>query len=126
MLTYPLITLISESFNDPENLTTDGEFDLELESQNVNVVVNGIAYFRLEGSSANLSIVVAAGDSRVEAASLLVQDVTLNHRGSNDIIINPQESLKGTIRGTGDVRSYNRPDVIEVEELYKGRLIFND
>ena len=126
VLTYPMITLISESFNDPENLTTDGEFDLELESQNVNVVVNGIAYFRLEGSSANLNVVVAAGDSRVEAASLLVQNVTLNHRGSNDIIINPLESLRGTIKGTGDVRSYNRPDVIEVEELYKGRLIFND
>ncbi|MGB5388491.1 MAG: head GIN domain-containing protein [Eudoraea sp.] len=126
VLSYPQITLISESFNDPENLTTDGEFDLELASQNINVVVNGIAYFKLKGSSANLSVVVAAGDSRVEAASLLVQNVTFNHRGSNDIIINPLESLRGTIRGTGDVRSSNRPEVIEVEELYKGRLIFDD
>ncbi|MGB5430011.1 head GIN domain-containing protein [Eudoraea sp.] len=126
VLSYPQITLISESFNDPENLTTDGEFDLELASQNINVVVNGIAYFKLKGSSANLSVVVAAGDSRVEAATLLVQNVTFNHRGSNDIIINPLESLRGTIRGTGDVRSSNRPEVIEVEELYKGRLIFDD
>lgn len=126
VLSYPQITLISESFNDPENLTTDGEFDLELASQNINVVVNGIAYFKLKGSSANLSVVVAAGDSRVEAATLLAQNVTFNHRGSNDIIINPLESLRGTIRGTGDVRSSNRPEVIEVEELYKGRLIFDD
>ncbi|MGB5227134.1 MAG: head GIN domain-containing protein [Eudoraea sp.] len=126
VLSYPQITLISESFNDPENLTTDGEFDLELASQNINVVVNGIAYFKLKGSSANLSVVVAAGDSRVEAATLLVQNVTFNHRGSNDIIINPLESLRGIIRGTGDVRSSNRPEVIEVEELYKGRLIFDD
>lgn len=126
LLTYPQITLISESFNEPENLTTDGEFDLELASQNVNVIVNGIAYFKLKGSSANLSVVIAAGDSRVEATSLLVQNVTLNHRGSNDILINPQESLRGTIRGTGDVRSYNRPNIVEVQELYKGRLIFND
>ena len=89
-------------------------------------MVNGIAYFKLKGSSANLSVVIAAGDSRVEAASLSVQNVTLNHRGSNDLLINPQESLRGTIRGTGDVRSYNRPDIIEVQELYKGRLIFDD
>ena len=126
VLTYPQITLISESFNDPENLTTDGEFDMEFASQNVNVVVNGIAYFKLKGSSTNLSVVVAAGDSRIEAESLLVQNVTLNHRGSNDILINPQESLRGTIRGTGDVRSYNRPDIVEVQELYKGRLIFDN
>lgn len=126
VLAYPEITLVSESFNDPENLTTDGEFDLELASQNVNVVVNGIAYFKLRGNSANLSVVIAAGDSRIEAASLLVQNITLNHRGSNDILINPQESLRGTIRGTGDVRSYNRPDIVEVQELYRGRLIFDD
>ncbi|MEP0131455.1 MAG: head GIN domain-containing protein [Eudoraea sp.] len=126
VLAYPQITLISESFNDPENLTTDGEFDLELASQNVNVVVNGIAYFKLRGNSANLSVVVAAGDTRIEAVLLLVQNVTLDHRGSNDILINPQESLRGTIRGTGDVRSYNRPDIVEVQELYRGRLIFDD
>ena len=126
VLTYPRITLISESFNDPENLTTDGEFDLQLASQDVNIVVNGIAYFKLNGSSENFSVVVAAGDSRIEAASLSAQNVSLNHRGSNDVFINPQESLRGTIRGTGDVRSYNRPEIVEVEELYKGRLIFND
>jgi hypothetical protein len=126
VLTYPRITLISESFNDPENLTTDGEFDLQLASQDVNIVVNGIAYFKLNGSSENFSVVVAAGDSRVEAASLSAQNVSLNHRGSNDVFINPQASLKGTIRGTGDVRSYNRPEIVEVEELYKGKLIFND
>ena len=95
-------------------------------AQDVNVVVNGIAYFKLSGSSANLNVIIAAGDSRVEARSLVVQNVTLNHRGSNDVLINPQTSLKGTIRGTGDVVSYNRPDVIDVKELYKGKLIFND
>jgi hypothetical protein len=126
VLTYPQITLISESFNDPENLTTDGEFDLQLASQDVDVVVNGIAYFKLSGSSANLNVTIAAGDSRVEARTLIVQNVTLNHRGSNDMLINPQASLKGTIRGTGDVVSYNRPDIIDVNEIYKGKLIFND
>lgn len=126
VLTYPQIKLISESFIDPDNLTTDGEFDLELESQRIEVVVNGIAYFKLRGSSENLSVVVAAGDSRIEAESLIVQNVTLNHRGSNDILVNPQVSISGTIRGVGDVISYNRPATVEVDEIYKGRLLFND
>ena len=42
------------------------------------------------------------------------------------MIVNPQASIKGSIFGTGDVISVNRPPVVEVEELYTGRLIFED
>ena len=71
-------------------------------------------------------MVVAAGDSRTEASELQAQSVTVNHRGSNDILVNPVQSISGTIRGTGDVISYNRPETITVEELYKGELIFRE
>lgn len=123
-LSYPTINLLSESFNVPEAETVDGEFNLQLDSQNVNVVVNGIAYFHLVGKAVNLNLVIAAGDSRIEAEDLLVENVSLNHRGSNDMLINPQLSITGVIRGTGDVVSFNRPAAIEIEEKYKGRLLF--
>ena len=125
-LNFTDLTLISESFTMPENETTDGSFDLSLNTQSVNVVVNGIAYFRLRGTTENLDITIAAGDSRIEAEDLLANAVNLNHRGSNDILVNPQESLQGIIRSTGDVISYNRPDIIDVEEVFNGRLIFVD
>lgn len=123
-LPYENLTLFSESFINPESETTDGEFDLELNTENLSVVVNGIAYFKFRGATENLSLTIAAGDSRIEAANLVAQNVNLNHRGSNDIFIDPQQSVKGVIRGTGNVISSNRPSVIEVEELYKGRLLF--
>lgn len=125
-LTFSDITLISETFINPENETTDGSFDLELQSQSVRVVVNGIAYFKLSGSTATLDINVAAGDSRIETESLIATNVIVNHRGTNDILVNPQESLQGIIRSTGDVISFNRPAIIEVEEIFNGRLIFKD
>ena len=125
-LPFTDISLISESFNNPETETTDGSFDLEFNSQSIRVVVNGIAYFKLRGLTENLNIVIAAGDSRIEAEELQAQNVDLDHRGSNDIRINPQESLQGVIRGTGDVLSYNRPAIVDVDVLFRGQLLFED
>ena len=124
ILAYDRLTLLSESFNNPESETTDGEFDLEVGTQMLSVVSNGIAYFRLTGNTEVLNLSIPAGDSRIEAENLIAQNINMNHRGSNDMFLNAQRSIRGTIRGTGDVVSINRPDTIEVQELYKGRLIF--
>lgn len=124
VLLYPTLTLLSESFINPESETTDGEFDLDVATASLNVVVNGIAYFKLRGTTENLSLNIAAGDSRIEAENLVAENVTIDHRGTNDIFINPQETLSGVIRGTGDVVSYNRPAVVDVEVLFNGKLFF--
>lgn len=126
VLTYPNLTLLSEAYNNPEADTTDGSFILEVDNNRVSIVANGISYYNLKGQTNEFSVVVAAGDSRTEASELQAQSVTVNHRGSNDILVNPIQSISGTIRGTGDVISYNRPETITVEELYKGELIFRE
>jgi len=126
VLNYTNLKLISESFSNPEAETTDGAFNLELASQTIAIVTNGIAYFKLSGTASNLNILIAAGDSRIEADNLVSENVSLNHRGSNDIFVNPQERISGVIRGYGDVISVNRPTEIEVETLFNGRLIFKD
>ncbi len=125
-LNYPDLSLISESFNEPDAETTDGSFDIEVENERVSIVVNGIAYFKLRGATTNLSITVAAGDSRIETQELMAEEVTINHRGSNDVFVNPQQRISGVIRGYGDVICVNRPNEVEVEELFNGRLIFRD
>lgn len=126
VLAYPNLTLISESFSNPETETTDGSFDLEVNSTTVRIVVNGIAYFKLKGQTDTFNVTVAAGDSRIEAADLIANRVGINHRGSNDVYVNPQVRIGGVIRGTGDVISVNRPPEVEVEELFNGRLIFQE
>lgn len=124
VLAYTDLTLLSESFINPESETTDGEFDLEVDTRALTIVVNGIAYFKLRGATESLNLTIAAGDSRIEAESLIAQNIGLNHRGSNDMFVNPQLSIGGVIRGTGDVICVNRPDEVAIEMLYKGRLIF--
>ena len=65
-----------------------------------------------------------AGNSRFEGANLEAQNVVISHRGTNDMIVNPQQSLKGVIRSYGNLISKNKPPIIEVDVLFKGRLIF--
>jgi len=126
VLSYPILRLISESFINSESETTDGEFDLELDTDSVTVLVNGIAYFKLRGRTEFFGAAIAAGDSRIEAENLRANFVDIDHRGSNDILVNPQRLLKGDIRGTGNVISFNEPDMIDIMELFKGKLIFRN
>ncbi len=124
VLSFPTLSLLSERFNDPEADNTSGAFQLELDCQSLNIVSNGIAYFHLIGKTVNFNVTLAAGDSRLEARDLKAQNINFNHRGSNDMLVYPERSLKGVIRGTGDVISFSRPDQVEVEEIYTGRLIY--
>ncbi len=126
VLNYADLTLISESFLNPESETTDGEFDLDLNVENLALIVNGITYFKLRGSAMDFNVQIAAGDSRIEAENLIAERVSIDHRGTNDLFVNPQQSLRGVIRGTGDVISSNRPPEVEIETLFNGKLIFKN
>lgn len=126
VLNYQNLRLLSESFNEPEAETTSGTFDLDVENESISTVANGLAYFKLRGATQNMSINIPAGDTRVEAENLSAETLSLNHRGTNDILVNPQQRISGTIRGYGDVISYNRPFEVVVEETFEGRLIFRD
>lgn len=124
-LAYPNLTLVSERFNDPEAEATDGEFDIDFAGTRLNVLVNGIAYLKLRGTADLFNVFIAAGDARIEAQELQARVVELNHRGSNDLFVDPQERIAGVIRGYGDVIGINRPAEVEVTELFNGRLRFS-
>ena len=126
VLPFEDLTLISESFNNPETITNDGSFDLDLNVGRLTVVSNGIAYFKLKGQANRFFVNIAAGDSRVDAQELRAETVQVNHRGSNSISVLPDRRIFGTISGYGDVLSYQRPPEVDVEETFRGKLIFID
>ena len=126
VLNYPNLSLISETFIDSSSETTDGSFDITIANNSVRVVINGIAYLKLQGTTQTFNINIPAGNSRIEAENLEAQHVSLNHRGTNNLLVNPQQRIDGVIRGYGDVISVNRPQEVEVEEIFNGRLIFRN
>jgi hypothetical protein len=91
----------------------------------LNIVANGFSDFFLTGTAVKAEIALYSGNSRVEAADLLIHDLMVFHRSTNKIIVNPQMSIIGEIRSLGDVISKNKPPLIDVIEYYTGRLIFD-
>lgn len=108
---------------DPE-VYTNGDFKLDLELENLRLTSDNISNFYLSGSAENLNLFIANGDARIEAGELEVQHIDLMHRGTNKLILNPQQSIRGDIFGFGDVIAKNRPPEVRVKEHYTGRLIF--
>jgi len=123
VLCYPSLNVLSEDFGAPESFNV-GDFKLEVNNTRLSVVFNNLSVAYISGETDNLSITFAAGTSRFEGRNLMAQNVSVFNRGSNDMIVNPQQKITGKISGIGDVISVNAPPIIDVEEVYRGRLIF--
>ena len=124
VLTYPSLAIFSEDYGAPDSFTS-GNFRLQIDNASFSLVFNNLSNCFVSGRTDNLNISFAAGISRFEGANLIAQNVVFWNRSSNDIIVNPQQSLTGRITGTGHVISVTRPPIVDVQEVYKGRLIFN-
>ncbi|WP_299777174.1 head GIN domain-containing protein [uncultured Formosa sp.] len=125
VLTFDKLELLSEDFNDSESFNV-GDFRLELDVEELKVVSNNISVFYISGEANDLSVGFYAGSGRFEGADLIANTVYVYHRGSNDIIVNPLESLTGELVSTGDLIAKNRPEIVDVDVLYKGELLFED
>lgn len=125
ILNYPDLKLISEDFNALQEFTV-GDFRLQVNSTSIQIVSNNISSYYISGQSENLNIGFFAGAGRFEGGDLIAQNIDVFHRGSNDMIVNPQQSLTGELRGTGDLISLNQPSIVEVHQFYIGQLIFDD
>ncbi|MDO6760728.1 head GIN domain-containing protein [Tamlana sp. 2_MG-2023] len=123
VLTYPDLTILSENYGAPGTYT-NADFYLEVDNERLTFVFNNLSNAYVTGNTENLSVTFAAGTSRFEGRELIAQKIWAYNRSSNDIIINPYQELKGKISSTGDIISVNKPPIVEVEEVYEGRLIF--
>ena len=126
VLDYPDLTLISEDGNNDDLFNTDGDFILQVNSNRLEIVGNNISNFFLSGETTSAQFKLFGGDGRIDAPNLVIQNLKIFHRGSNVMIVNPQQSITGELRSTGDVISLNRPPTVDVEEFFSGQLIFKE
>ena len=124
VLRYPNLSLASEDQENEDQYHIDGDFHLDLEVQSLRIVANGLSKFYLSGSASQAVFGLYAGDCRIYSENLMVEDLTIFHRSTGEMTVNPQQSIRGKIVSLGNVISKNRPPIVEVEELYRGRLIF--
>lgn len=124
VLRFPSLMLLSEDQENEDEYHIDGDFKLDLEVENLNIVANGLSKFYLSGSVENANFGLFAGDCRIYSENLTVQNLIVFHRSTGEMIVNPQQSIRGKIVSLGNVISKNRPPIVEVEERYRGKLIF--
>lgn len=123
VLSYPSLTVLSEDYGVPDTFT-NGNFKLQIDNNSFRLVFNNLSNCFVSGKTNSLNITFAAGTSRFEGRDLTAQNINVWNRSSNDMIVNPQQSITGKISGTGNVIAVNKPATVNVEEQYKGRLIF--
>lgn len=121
VLNFSDIHLQSGLFED----TASGEFHLQINSNSLFVEDNKASFYEISGNVTDLSVNFYNGDERFEGSNLIAQNVTVFQRSSNDIIVNPQQKISGTIYSTGNVVLKNNPPIVDVQVLYQGQLIFN-
>lgn len=126
ILHFPQLTLVSNSSAGPETIRKSGDFYLNLICEDFRVSANGQSVFYITGESEKVTLSFADELPRFEGKNLKIDELTVFQRSANKMIVNPQQSIVGKILATGDIISYHRPPIIEVKELFTGRLIFKD
>jgi hypothetical protein len=125
VLTFPYISFIAmDKDGDGEAGAGTGDFFINVDNDYLNIANNNVSRFYLTGETTTADFNFYFGDGRIEAENLIAQNVKVYHRGSNDMIVKPIQSLTGIMNSTGNVILKNVPPIINVEELYQGNVIY--
>jgi len=126
-LAFPELTLTSNTNPGPGGIVSlkkSGDFYLDVVCDNFNISANGQSIFYISGAASAARVVLNDENPRFEGRDFLVNEFDFFHRSANKMIVNPLDKLSGQLVSTGDVISVNRPDIVEVEALFTGQLIF--
>ena len=126
VLNFPTLKLTSNSTGGVENARKSGDFYLNLVSENFTVSANGQSVFYISGTAQQGTLVFSDENPLFKGENFRIDTLRIAQRSANKMIVNPIKKISGVIQGTGDVISVNRPPEVDVEELFTGRLIFQD
>ncbi len=126
VLTYPNLKIIAIDKNGDGNTGAGtGDFHMEIDNNSFEIQINTMSRHYISGKTNEFQIGIYNGDGRVEAPNLTAKNIGIYHRGSNDMIVFPTESINGKMVSTGNVILKNSPPIVNVEQLYQGVLIIN-
>jgi hypothetical protein len=122
ILTHNILRMISMDLGEGA-----GTNDFHMQVNNYQTVVenNNVSRFYLAGQTGEALLNLYDGNGRIQAENLVAQNVKVFHRGSNDMIVFPVQSITGKMVSTGNIILKNVPLLpVDVEELYQGRVIY--
>ncbi len=121
VLTFPELKLYSVDINDGAGT---GDFRLKLDTQLVYIESNNVSNFYVSGETDQLIVFFSWGNGIFNGEQLQSNSIDVYHRGSNNIIFFPIQSIEGNIYSTGNIVLKNRPIMPpNVVQHLTGRLI---
>ncbi|MCF6129122.1 DUF2807 domain-containing protein [Flavobacterium sp. AS60] len=125
VLTFPYISFVAmDKDGDGESGAGTGDFILNVNNDYLNIANNNVSRFFLSGQTNTANFNFYFGDGRIEAQNLIVQNMNVYHRGSNDMIVKPIQSVRGVLNSTGNLVLKNVPPIVDVQTLYQGRVVY--
>lgn len=125
-LNYPLLHIYAnDAHGDGVPGAATGDFVLNVNTTEFTIENNNVSRFFITGQAQNASLIFWAGDGRIEAQNLEVQNMYVYSRGSNDMLVKPMQYIHGSIVSTGNVVLFHTPPAIDVQQTYQGQLLFN-
>jgi hypothetical protein len=122
ILTYPILRLIAMDLTDGAGT---GDFNIQVNNSQVVIENNNVSRYYISGQTDVLSVNFYDGNGRFNGGNLTTKKINVYHRGSNDMVVNPSESIIGKMVSTGNVILKNNPPIVDVQQLYHGRVIYN-
>jgi hypothetical protein len=122
VLTYPILRLISMDLSDGAGT---GDFNIQVNNSQTVIENNNVSRYYISGQTNELSVNFYDGNGRFTGDNLNARKIVVFHRGSNDMIVKPIESITGKMVSTGNVILKNNPPIVDVQQLYHGRVIYN-
>lgn len=122
ILTYPILRLFSMDLTDGVGT---GDFDIQVNNYQTVIENNNVSRYYISGQTDNLSINFYDGNGRFLGENLNAKWIDVFHRGSNDMIVKPIDSITGKMVSIGNVILKNTPPIVDVQQLYSGHVIYN-
>ncbi|MBL7472441.1 GIN domain-containing protein [Robertkochia sediminum] len=124
VLDFDRLRLISVVLSETTGVAI-GEFFLNVDVNTLEIEANVLANFEISGKADHLRLRMVDNSVRGYMPDLEVMTADIYHRSAHDITIRPTVSVTGSLWGTGDLILLNTPPVVEVEENYTGKVIYD-
>lgn len=103
---------------------TSGDYFIDIQGPALNISNNQASNYYITGEVNQLFVGFYSGVGRFEGADLIANNVDFFQRGENDIIVNPQSRLSGSIEAFADVVMVNVPSEIDITYNGTGKLVY--
>ena len=122
ILHSPIIRLFS--IGDDGDGAGTADFHITVDNGQLVVESNNVSNFYISGHCTEMLLNFYFGDGRFYGENLQVENIKVYQRGSNDMFVYPIQKIEGTIFATGNVVLKNVPPIVNVDEVYRGRVIY--